>query len=196
MTTKVSDAMLESGGAEPPPPVGGFSPGMRIGFCGTVAPDGWLFCHGQAVSRATYAALFTAIGTAFGAGDGSTTFNIPDYRGRVAIGRDNMGGTPANRVTSVVSGLAATTLGATGGDQRLHGHTHAATVTDPGHNHLVPSRINDTPNDFIAAGAGSTAGADATLPSTTGITVANSTTGGGSSENIPPAIVENMIIKT
>lgn len=56
-------------------------------------PGNALLCFGQAVSRTTYAALFSVIGTAFGAGDGSTTFNLPDMRGVVPVGLDNMGGT-------------------------------------------------------------------------------------------------------
>ena len=116
MTTKVSSAMLEDGSEV----VGLVPVGAVLPFGGTTEPANWLFARGQAVSRTTYATLFAAIGTAFGAGDGSTTFNVPDLRGRVPVGRDNMGGTPANRVTAAVSGLAATTLGATGGDQRLH----------------------------------------------------------------------------
>lgn len=55
--------------------------GVEVSFPGTTAPDGWLFCRGQAVSRTTYADLFAAIGTAHGSGDGSTTFNLPDRRG-------------------------------------------------------------------------------------------------------------------
>lgn len=55
-------------------------------FGGSVAPDGWLMCQGQALSRTTYAELFAVIGTAFGAGDGSTTFNIPDFRGEFLRG--------------------------------------------------------------------------------------------------------------
>ncbi len=56
--------------------------GTVLDFAGTTAPDGWLMCFGQAVSRTTYANLFAKIGTIYGAGDGSTTFNLPDCRGR------------------------------------------------------------------------------------------------------------------
>lgn len=100
----------------------------------TSIPAGWLLCGGQAVSRTTYAALFAAIGTLYGSGDGTTTFNVPDYRGRSLFGRDDMGGTPANRLTTGVSGLSGVTLGATGGSQATPTHTHA--VTDPGHLHV------------------------------------------------------------
>lgn len=60
--------------------------GSVIPYAGESAPDGWLLCDGAAVSRTTYAALFAVIGTTFGSGDGSTTFNLPDLRGRVAVG--------------------------------------------------------------------------------------------------------------
>jgi microcystin-dependent protein len=73
--------------------------GSVTDFAGSTAPSGWLLCDGSAVSRATYSALFSTIGTTYGSGDGSTTFNVPDLRGRVAAGLDNMGGSSADRVT-------------------------------------------------------------------------------------------------
>lgn len=60
--------------------------GATVPFAGPTAPEGWLLCDGSAVSRTTYADLFAAIGTTWGAGDGSTTFNIPDMRGRIPRG--------------------------------------------------------------------------------------------------------------
>jgi microcystin-dependent protein len=107
----------------------------------------WLLCYGQAVSRTTYSALFSAIGTAWGAGDGSTTFNIPDLRGRVLAGLDSMGGISANRLSSVIS---STTLGAAGGDQNLQAHSHG--VNDPGHSHGVndPGHIHGLDNVWTA----------------------------------------------
>lgn len=65
--------------------------GSMVDFAGTTAPSGWLMCDGAAVSRTVYASLFSALGTAYGSGDGSTTFNLPDYRGRFARYLDNMG---------------------------------------------------------------------------------------------------------
>jgi microcystin-dependent protein len=96
---------------------------------------GWQICYGQAISRTTYAALFAAIGTTYGTGDGSTTFNVPDCRGRIKAGADNMGGTAAGVLTGY-------TIGTTGGVQssaigvvNLPAHNHG--VTDPGHTHGV-----------------------------------------------------------
>lgn len=72
--------------------------GVVFPFGGTSAPTGFLMCDGSAVSRATYAALFSVIGTAFGAGDGSTTFNVPELRGEFIRGLDNGRGVDAGRV--------------------------------------------------------------------------------------------------
>lgn len=63
-----------------------FPAGVIVDYGGAAAPTGWLLCDGSAVSRTTYADLFAAIGTQYGAGDGSTTFNVPDFRGRVSVG--------------------------------------------------------------------------------------------------------------
>ncbi len=88
--------------------------GSILAYSGASAPTGWVLCDGAAISRTTYATLFAAIGTSFGTGDGSTTFNVPDLRGRVLVGKDDMGGTAASRVTSGSEGLAAENLAATG----------------------------------------------------------------------------------
>src|SRR5258706_233373 len=66
--------------------------GTVIAYAGATQPGGWLFCNHVPVSRSTYAALFAVIGTTYGVGDGSMTFNVPDLRGRVAAGLDNLGG--------------------------------------------------------------------------------------------------------
>lgn len=103
--------------------------GALMDYAGTTAPTGWLLCDGAAVSRTTYAALFAQLGTTFGAGDGSTTFNVPDLRGRVGVGLDNLGGTDAGRLS------VANTLGGSGGAQ-----THLLTSDEsglPAHSHQV-----------------------------------------------------------
>lgn len=67
-------------------------------FAGSTIPNGWLACDGTAVSRTTYAGLFASIGTTHGTGNGTTTFHLPDYRGRMLRGGDSLfGGTAANR---------------------------------------------------------------------------------------------------
>jgi microcystin-dependent protein len=94
-------------------PVGAFYP-----FAGTVLPAGYLWCDGAAVSRTTYADLFAAIGTSYGSGNGSTTFNVPDLGGRVPVGYDS-GDSDFNA------------NGKTGGAK-----THTLTVSEmPSHNH-------------------------------------------------------------
>ena len=111
---------------------GGSLTGVVVPFAGSTAPTGSLLCFGQAVNRTTYAALFAIIATAYGVGDGSTTFNVPDLRGRSIAGVDNMGGTAAGRITAAGSGITGTTLGASGGTQ-----THTLTEAEmPSHSHL------------------------------------------------------------
>jgi microcystin-dependent protein len=90
--------------------------GACIDFFGATAPNSsFVLPYGQAISRTTYSALFAMFSTAYGSGDGSTTFNIPDLRGRVLAGKDDMGGSSANRLTAADDGLNGDNLGATGG---------------------------------------------------------------------------------
>ena len=104
-----------------------FPVGIIMAFAGTTVPDGWLLCDGRALLRIEYPSLFGAIGTRFGRGNGRTTFNIPDLRGRFALGQDAMGGVPAGRVTAA----AAATTGGSGGDD-----THSLTIPElPSHTH-------------------------------------------------------------
>jgi microcystin-dependent protein len=67
-------------------------PGTLTAFGGSTAPTGWLICDGSAISRTTYSLLFAAISTSYGTGDGSTTFNLPDLRGRLPVGYGGAGG--------------------------------------------------------------------------------------------------------
>ena len=157
--------------------------GMIMPFGGTSAPTGWLACQGQAVSRSTYATLFTNIGTTWGSGDGSTTFNLPDLRGMFVRGT----GTNA---TGSSSGAVGPSVGAYAADTYLN-HSHA--ITDPGHVHTVglanASNISAAAgqvNDKVVNGSSSSA--------TTGITVNTSTTGG--TETKPKNYGVLYIIKT
>ncbi len=130
-----------------------FLPGMVIPFAGSAPPAGWLFCAGQTISRAAYAALFAVIGTAYGVGDGETTFGLPDLRGRVLAGVDNMGGDSANRLTSD----QADALGGAGGleSQTLSGSVGDTTLSlnqVPAHSHIqqtqTPYSSNTTPQSL------------------------------------------------
>lgn len=107
--------------------------GMITPYAGSTAPANWQLCYGQAISRTTYASLFAIISTTYGAGDGTTTFNLPDLRGRTVAGLDNMGGSGAGRLST------ANTLGTTTGTETvtltsaqsgLPAHSHANTVTN------------------------------------------------------------------
>lgn len=111
-------------------------------YAGSTAPTGWLLSFGQALSRTAYAGLFTVIGTTYGVGDGSTTFNLPDLRGRVPAGVDNMGGSAASRLTSGGAGITGTTLGAVGGTE-----THTLTSAQsgaPAHSHANTASFSGT----------------------------------------------------
>lgn len=89
-------------------------------FAGTTAPTGWLICDGSAISRTTYSGLFTAIGTAFGSGNGSTTFNLPNLKGRIPVGLDS-------------SDTSFDSLGKTGGSKFLQQHKHSG---NPGYGNV------------------------------------------------------------
>lgn len=125
-------------------PVGGM-----IDYFGTSAPSSnFVFPFGQAVSRTTYATLFALFGTTYGTGDGSTTFNLPDLRGRIAAGRDDMGGSSASRLTSGGSGINGTILGAPGGQQAVGLVTaHLPPYTPSG----TIGSISVTSNNFVAS---------------------------------------------
>lgn len=184
--------------------------GAMMAYGGTTAPTGWLLCYGQAVSRTTYAALYAVLGNAYGAGDGSTTFNLPDKRGRISVGKDDMGGTAANRVTNAVSGITATTLGASGGDQNAQTDTLSASATavtsisDPGHVHqeTIGQGTGGSQTAWNVTNTGNTVAVitESTETGYTSITastvVTPTVTSGltGASQNMPPVEVDNWII--
>lgn len=194
---------------------------------------GWHVCDGSTRPRTD--PLWQATGAiaggnwVWGVGNGTTTYTLPDRRGRDGIGKDDMGGSAANRITNAVCGIVGTTLGSAGGDQHaqtdtvginitgsiaLTGSVSAvSTPTDPGHSHTTT----------VPAGSGITAGATTSdsgnttqnytsSTSTTGITVATVITNTmainntqtitaasaltGSSQNVPPAVIVNVVIFT
>lgn len=189
-------------------------------------PSGYLLCDGNAVSRTTYSDLFNAIGTTYGSGDGSTTFNLPDLRARFPLGVNN------SNLPNGEDGLLSTRNRNDSGGEESHqlnnsemplhshgvtdsGHSHG--VTDNGHNHdvltfdsivdnngddstVTVSRVSQFGTDIITDAAGG-------IPSEsdeTGISIDSTTTGisidgsgGGSAHNIMnPYLAVNYLIKT
>lgn len=183
-------------------------PGSLVSFAGTTAPDGWLLCHGQAISRTTYSSLFLALGTTYGVGDGSTTFNLPDLRGRTAVGKDDMGGSAANRITAAGSGITGTTLGAAGGAQthtlteaQLASHTHIQNShnhTQNAHSHPIGGSNSNVSGVGFAKQTVADTNNDTNNTTATNIaaTATNQNTGSGSAhQNTQPSIILNYIIK-
>lgn len=139
-----------------------FTPvGVVFPYAGSTAPANFLLCAGQVVSRTTYASLFAVVGTSFNTGgEAATDFRLPDLRGRVPVGMDNMGGTDAGRVSS------GNAVGTAGGAESVvltelhlpshthtinHGHGHGIAVTamsgntgddSPDHGHTVPDHAH------------------------------------------------------
>ncbi len=146
-------------------PVGVITP-----YAGSAAPSGWLLCDGSAVSRTTYAALFAVIGTTYGSGDGSTTFTLPNLKGRVPVGRD-------------AAQAEFDTLGETGGAK-----THTLTVNElPSHTHTY-TRAEANATGTVAGGqVVQSVGLQADTTGATG--------GGAAHNNLQPYLVLNYLIK-
>lgn len=108
----------------------GIPSGVVFPFAGTAAPYGYLVCDGSAISRTDYPDLFLTLGTSHGQGDGSTTFNLPDYRGRFLRGVDGLAGNDpdkASRAAMATGGNTGNTVGSVQGDvNKLHGHPYYA----------------------------------------------------------------------
>ena len=195
----------------------GFSPtGSVTMYAAASAPTGWLLCNGAAVSRTTYAALFAVTGTTFGAGDGSTTFNLPNYTNRMPIGVGS-GYSLASTGGSATTTLSAGNLpshshnysGTTGGTS--NGHTH--TINDPGHAHSITTGNSGSYGGPYIQSRGGTEQGGGTNGASTGITGTNGqssdhthnfsgTTDNGNGLNntafstISPYLGINFIIKT
>ena len=98
----------------------GMNVGVIEGYASNTIPDGYLLCDGRAVSRATYSNLFKVIGTTYGAGDGSTTFNLPDFSGRVAVGKSSSTFTALGQKGGAVNSTLSTS--------NLPSHSHTVTA--------------------------------------------------------------------
>jgi microcystin-dependent protein len=179
--------------------------GSIVAYAAAAAPSGWLLCDGSAVSRATYAALFGAIGKAYGAGDGGTTFNLPNLKGRAPVGRD--AGQSEFDALGESGGAKSVTLTAaqSGSPAHSHGVGSLATASAGSHSHTFGVKTN-TP-----AGGGSNTLQDADTGSLTFTTAAtgahthglsgstaNSAAAGAAQahDNLPPYLTLNFLIKT
>ena len=188
--------------------------GSIVPYAGTdlSTPAGWLFCGGQTVSQTTYAALFAVVGTTYNTGgEAAGDFRIPDLRGRVVAGKDNMAGSAASRLTNAGSGITGTTLGAAGGAE-----THTLTTAQmPAHTHTQDAHVHTNSNNttlgansgwmglIVNAGSQYWVGRPVSnindLQNNSGtnyVTATNQNTGGGGAHNnAQPTLVTNYIIK-
>lgn len=149
--------------------------GVIVPYAGSAAPAGTLLCDGSAVSRTTYARLFSRIGTAYGSGDGSTTFNLPNAKGCVLAGYDN-------------TQTEFNTLGKTGGEK-----THVLTTSEmPNHTHPTSNQWVDgatmgSPQNRIVLCSGG--GLTPTVPP-----ILSTSGGGNAHNNLQPYLTTNYII--
>jgi microcystin-dependent protein len=191
--------------------------GTLLDYVGSSAPNSnFVLAYGQAISRTTYSAFFSLVGTTFGTGDGTTTFNVPDLRGRMTSGLDNMGGSAAGRVgTALVTDggtLNGQLLGSAAGSQNhaqttaeMVAHNHTVNITDPGHAHTLNNATEVV--RFLGSGlalSGNIAFSTQDLTNqiataTTGLNSSNVTTAnagsGGAMAIMPPAMMLNKIIR-
>jgi microcystin-dependent protein len=193
--------------------------GGMIDYTGATTPNSnFVLPFGQAISRTTYASYFSMVSTTFGTGDGSTTFNVPDLRGRVIAGKDDMGGSAASRLTSSGSSITGTTIGATGGAETvsLAANQIPAGVPSTGSissgaanssNGNIPA-MNNTIQDFAAnisgggtvhvpafIGAGGSWSNNSTLTVTGTPNVTSTNASQAAVNKMPPTIVLNKILR-
>ena len=191
ITAKIQDgavtaAKLDAGAVSVLMPSGSLMP-----YAGSSAPTGYLLCDGAAISRSTYSALFGVLATTYGSGDGSSTFNIPDLRGRVIAGQDDMGGASANRLTGLTGGVDGDVLGGSGGAE-----THTLSIAEmPGHSHDVTTASASNNQNGVPGNAPK--GSNDSIPTTAPYSNGATATGGGQAHNnVQPTIILNYIIKT
>lgn len=160
----------------------GIPSGVVFPFAGTSAPYGYLVCDGSAISRSEYSALFATLGTSHGQGDGSTTFNLPDYRGRFMRGLDGTAGNDpdkAGRTAMAAGGNTGNAVGSVQGEN-VGNHTHLSSAfSDNG----WPSASGDRQDSYYFMNASK--GTDYRLP----------IDGNGGTETRPKNVNVNYIIK-
>ena len=162
-------------------------------YAGSTAPNGWLICNGQTVSRITYAALYAVIGTTYGAGDGSTTFNVPNLVNRTVRGSNSLGKTGgADTVTLSTANLPAHTHGVgTLATNNTGAHTHKIPTTanyGSGNRYAEPATAGtltyDVPTNSAGAHTHTISGSTASAGSGSAVTITN------------PYVMLHYIIKT
>lgn len=189
----------------------GLPPGSIIDYAGTGTrwTGEYLLCDGSAVSRTTYSALFQAISTTWGVGNGSTTFNVPDLRGRATFGRDDMGGSAASRITSAGSGIVGTTIGATGGAQNVTltaanlpaNIPNSASSTSTATSTVSGGTLGGTTTvSFLGGGSNTTPTTSASVTVATSVSTSttvtiNSSGGTTTTKVVPPLGIVNKLIK-
>lgn len=141
--------------------------GSIVAFAGAVVPDGWLLCNGQAISRTLYSELFALVDLTYGSGNGSTTFNVPDIRGRVVVMRDQ-------------SQSEFDFLGEIGGDIDVQ----LTLAQMPSHTHTIPTYNQSSPGPYFATSGG-----------TDQVSFSNSAGGGEYHPNLQPYFTLNYLIK-
>lgn len=150
--------------------------GSIVSFAGTVAPSGWIICDGSAISRSTYSQLFDKIGTLYGDGDGVNTFNLPNLKGKVLVGKD-------------IDDNDFIEVGKTGGEK-----THTLTVSEmPSHNHNTDAIIYTDNNAAVQIPSGVASGWP--KPRSTPLYATKSSGGGSAHNNLQPYLTVNYIIK-
>ena len=164
--------------------------GLIIPWSDSSIPSGYLECNGQAVSRSTYSALFAVIGTTYGAGDGASTFLVPDLQDNVAVGKS-----PNKALASTGGANAVTTTGNMGGSAANHSlsspeipsHQHTVNYSQTTRGTQNPFYDQYPPTNFTSGNEGSGSGHDHPL---------SATFSGGSDSVLPPYLTMIYIIKT
>jgi phage-related tail fiber protein len=176
--------------------------GTVTAFAGPVAPSGWLLCDGSVVSRATYANLFAAVGTTSGNGDGATTFNLPDYRGRFLRGVDGDAGVDPDKAGRTAGQGGGSTGDAVGSVQGGATARNGLALSDLGHWHNVDIGGGGGGN-LVVSGSGSVSGQDLGFGGLgtgneymdTNTVTSNVSLGTGDSETRPVNVYVNYIVK-
>jgi microcystin-dependent protein len=179
-------------------------------FLPTAPNSSFVFPFGQAISRTTYSALFALMSTTYGTGDGSTTFNLPDLRGRTIAGKDDMGGSAASRLTNSGSGIVGATLGAVGGGETqtltlaqlptgITSRNASQAINVSGTNLIALKSSGPADNFGSIAGSGQwdniTQGVTINSTGNNDITVTSNNTSGNAHPIVQPTIVCNCIIR-